>query len=193
MSHFFAYISRMKLINRWSLMQNLRMENVQEHSLQVAIVGHALAVIGNRHFNRDYNPERVALLGVFHDASEVFTGDMPTPAKYFSPEIRDAYKKMEAVACDKLLSFLPADLRCDYETLIHADERESESWNLIKAADSICAYLKCLEEGAGGNREFNRAKIGIEAKIREFALPEVDYFMRHFAPGFSLTLDELGV
>jgi 5'-deoxynucleotidase len=135
----------MKLINRWSLMQNLRMENVQEHSLQVAIVGHALAVIGNRHFNRDYNPERVALLGVFHDASEVFTGDMPTPAKYFSPEIRDAYKKMEAVACDKLLSFLPADLRGDYEPLIHADESEAPAWNLIKVADSICAYLKCLD------------------------------------------------
>jgi 5'-deoxynucleotidase len=192
-SHFFAYLSRMKLIQRWALMQNIHSENVQEHSLQVAIVAHALAVIGNRYFNRNINSERLALLGIFHDASEVFTGDMPTPAKYFSPEIRDAYKKMEHEACKKLLSFLPADLRGDYESLIHPQKVDAELWQLIKAADTICAYLKCLEEIAVGNREFNRAKITIEEKIRSFAMEEVNYFMRYFSPSFSLTLDELGL
>jgi len=183
----------MKLISRWSLMQNIRSENVQEHSLQVAIVSHALAMIRNRYFGGDVNPERVALLAMFHDASEVFTGDMPTPAKYFSPEIRDAYKRMEGEACQKLLSFLPADLQPDYSSLLIPKPDDAPFWAMIKAADSICAYLKCLEEIAAGNREFNRAKVTIEEKIRSFQMDEVDYFMRHFAPSFSLTLDELGL
>src|SRR4051812_13213331 len=118
MSHFFAYLSRMKLIERWSLMQNLRSENVQEHSLQVAMVAHALALIGNKYFQKNYNPERAALLAIFHDATEVFTGDMPTPAKYFSPEIKDAYKALEHHASLRLLSFLPQDLQKDYEPLL---------------------------------------------------------------------------
>jgi 5'-deoxynucleotidase len=193
MSHFFAYLSRMKLIQRWALMQNIRDENVQEHSLQVAVVAHALGVIGNKYFNRDLNPERLALLGIFHDASEVFTGDMPTPAKYFSPEIREAYRKMEDEACKKLLSFLPAELRADYMPLVQPQEGDERLWKTIKAADAICAYLKCLEEIAAGNREFNRAKSSIEEKLRGFKMDEVDYFMRQFAPSFSLTLDELGI
>lgn len=193
MSHFFAYLSRMKLIQRWALMQNIHQENVQEHSLQVAVVAHALAVIGNRYYKRDLNPERLALLGIFHDASEVFTGDMPTPAKYFSPEIRDAYRKLEDEACKKLLTFLPQELREDYAPLVQPHPQDEQLWKIIKAADSICAYLKCLEEIAAGNREFNRAKVTIEEKIRSLKLDEVDYFMRHFAPSFSLTLDELGV
>ncbi len=174
-------------------MQNVRSENVQEHSLQVAIVAHALAVIGNRYFKRDINPERLALLGIFHDASEVFTGDMPTPAKYFSPEIRNAYQQLEDEASKKLLSFLPQDLRDDYAVLIHPKKEDERLWKFIKAADNICAYLKCLEESAAGNKEFNRAKISIEDKIRSFGLEEVDYFMKHFAPSFSLTLDELSI
>ena len=193
MSHFFAYLSRMKLIQRWSLMQNIRQENVQEHSLQVAVVAHALATISNNLYNGDVNPERVALYSVFHDASEVFTGDMPTPAKYFSPEIRDAYKKMEHAACDKLLSFLPNELRQSYDPLIHPQEKDALTWQYVKAADSLCAYLKCLEEISVGNKEFNRAKVSIEDKLRELNMPEVDYFLRHFAPSFSLTLDELGI
>ncbi len=193
MSHFFAYLSRMKLIQRWALMQNIRHENVQEHSLQVAVVAHALAVIGNRYFARDFDPAQLALLGIFHDASEVFTGDMPTPAKYFSPEIRDAYRKMEHEACIKLLSFLPAELQDDYASLVMPKPSSEPISQLIKASDTICAYLKCLEEIAAGNREFNRAKIGLEEKIRAYKLPEVDYFMRQFAPSFSLTLDELGL
>jgi len=183
----------MKLITRWSLMQNIRSENVQEHSLQVAIVAHALATIRNRYFSGDVNPERVALLAMFHDASEVFTGDMPTPAKYFSPEIRDAYKRMEGEACRKLLSFLPTDLRPDYAPILIPQAEDDVLWEVIKAADSICAYLKCLEEIAAGNREFNRAKVTIEDKIKSYRLAEVDYFMRQFAPSFSLTLDELGI
>ena len=193
MDHFFAYLSRMKLISRWSLMQNIRSENVQEHSLQVAVVSHALAVIKNRFFNGDLNPELVALLSLFHDASEVFTGDMPTPAKYFSPEIRDAYKRMEADACQKLLSFLPKDLLPDYLPLLEPQERDRSLWEIIKASDSICAYLKCLEEISAGNREFNRAKTTIEEKITALNLPEVKYFMQNFAPSFSLSLDELSL
>jgi len=193
MSHFFAYLSRMKLIQRWSLMQNIRSENVQEHSLQVAVVAHALATIGNRHFSKDVNAERVALLAIFHDASEVFTGDMPTPAKYFSPEIRDAYRELEREAGKKLLSFLPNDLRPSYEPLIQPSAEEAELWEYVKAADSICAYLKCLEEISAGNREFHRAKLTIEEKIRSLGMAEVSHFMRQFAPSFSLTLDELGV
>jgi len=193
MSHFFAYLSRMKLIQRWSLMQNNRPENVQEHSLQVAVVAHALAVIGNRWFGRSFNPERLALLGIFHDASEVFTGDMPTPAKYFSPEIRDAYRRMESEAAHRLLAFLPEALRTEYVGLVDPQPADADQWRLIKAADSICAYLKCLEEVSTGNREFNRAKVTLEDKIRGFGLPEADYFMRHFAPSFSLSLDELGI
>jgi 5'-deoxynucleotidase len=191
-NHFFAYLSRMKLIQRWSLMQNIRTENVQEHSLQVAVVAHALGVIGNKHFKRDLNPERLALLGIFHDATEVFTGDMPTPAKYFSPEIRDAYNRMEAAAGKKLLSFLPQELRAEYSPLLLPEKADEHYWKIIKAADSICAYLKCLDEGSSGNREFNRAKLAIEEKIREYKMPEVDYFMSQFAPSFSLSLDELG-
>lgn len=191
MGHFFAYISRMKLIQRWALMRNRHQENVQEHSLQVAVIGHALAVIGNRYFNKDLNPERLALLGIFHDASEVFTGDMPTPAKYFSPEIREAYKKLEHEAGTKLLSFLPADLRSDYAPLVHPQKSDEVYWQLIKAADTICAYLKCLEELGSGNREFSLAKKTIEGKLGSLKMPEVDYFMRHFAPSFSLSLDEL--
>ncbi|MBI2602616.1 MAG: 5'-deoxynucleotidase [Deltaproteobacteria bacterium] len=193
MSHFFAYLSRMKLIQRWPLMQNIRPENVQEHSLQVAIVAHALAVIGNRYFGGDVNPERVAVLAMFHDASEVFTGDMPTPVKYFSQEIRDAYKKMELEACSKLLSYLPDDLQAEYNALIHPQKTDDKAWRVVKAADTLSAYLKCLEELSVGNLEFNRAKLTIEEKLRAFKMKEVDYFLRHFAPSFSLTLDELGV
>jgi 5'-deoxynucleotidase len=191
MSHFFAYLSRMKLIERWALMHNIKSENVTEHSLQVAMIAHALGVIGNKYFAKDLHPERLALLGLFHDATEVFTGDMPTPAKYFSPEIRDAYKELESAAGRKLLSFLPEELRPDYESLIFQNNRNDPHILMVKAADSICAYLKCLEEISSGNREFARAKFTIEEKIRAYDLPEVNYFMKCFAPSFSLTLDEM--
>lgn len=150
-------------------------------------------MIGNRYFGGDVNPERVAVLAMFHDASEVFTGDMPTPVKYFSQEIRDAYKKMELEACSKLLSYLPDDLQAEYNALIHPQKTDDKAWRVVKAADTLSAYLKCLEELSVGNLEFNRAKLTIEEKLRAFKMKEVDYFLRHFAPSFSLTLDELGV
>lgn len=193
MSHFFAYLSRMKLIERWALMHNIRRENVQEHSLQVAIVAHALAVLKNKFFNGDVNPERVALLAVFHDASEVLTGDLPTPVKYFNPDIKAAYRSIEAHANKKLLSFLPEVLHEEYKDILVGDEDEKEHWKLVKAADGLCAYIKCVEEGAAGNGEFNRAKATIELSLKEMELPEVDYFLRNFMPSFSLTLDELSV
>jgi serpin B len=191
MSHFFAYLSRMKLIQRWALMQNIRYENVQEHSLQVAMIAHALGVIGNQYFERKLNAERLALFGIFHDSTEVFTGDMPTPAKYFSPEIRDAYRKLETEAGKKLLSFLPSDLRNTYRPLIEPQNGDEQLWTIIKAADNICAYLKCLEEIAAGNREFNRAKIAIgnPMPVRFLSLrrkrTRIFYDrMRHRPPGF---------
>lgn len=191
MSHFFAYLSRMKLIERWALMHNMRKENVQEHSLQVAMIAHALAVIKNKYYSGNLNPERVALIGIFHDASEVMTGDMPTPVKYFNPEIREVYKAIEETAVDKLVSILPEELRSDYRKVLSFTEEESEHWKIVKASDTLCAYIKCLEEGAAGNREFNHAKQSIEEKLQKMKMPEVDYFMNNFVKSFSLSLDEL--
>lgn len=190
--HFFAYVSRMKHIERWSLMRCTRSENVQEHSLQVAMVAHALAVVKNKFFEGKLVPERVALLAIYHDATEVLTGDLPTPVKYFTPEMRNAYKAIEGHAVQQLLRLLPEELKGDYRQLLSSTDTEHEAHELIKAADTLCAYIKCLEEEAAGNHEFSRAKKTIEGKVREISRrPEVDYFVRHFIPGFSLTLDEI--
>lgn len=192
MSHFFAYLARMKLIDRWSLMRCTQKENVQEHSLQVAITAHALALIKNKYFAGKMNPDRVALLAIFHDATEVLTGDLPTPVKYFSPELRLAYSAIEDHAADQLVRLLPADLRREYKSLLSIDESESEIRAIIKAADTLCAYIKCLEEEAAGNHEFSGAKKTIEAKVQALRQrPEVDYFVTHFVPSFSLSLDEM--
>ncbi len=193
MSHFYAYVSRMKLIERWSLMHNLRPENVQEHSLQVAVVAHALAVIGNKYFGKEYNVDKVCTLAVFHDASEVLTGDLPTPVKYYNPEIKEAYKAIEDKATERLLSYLPADLVPDYEKIFKKQSEDEDLWRLVKAADSLCAYIKCLEENAAGNREFNRAKISIETALLKMNSDEANYFMKHFLHSFSLSLDELSL
>ncbi len=193
MSHFYAYVSRMKLIERWSLMHNLRPENVQEHSLQVAIIAHSLAVIGNKYFGKDYNVDKVCTLAVFHDASEVLTGDLPTPVKYYNPEIKQAYKDIENKATERLLSYLPADLIPDYEKVLKVQEEDQDLWRLVKAADSLCAYIKCLEENAAGNKEFNRAKNTIENSLIKMNLDESNYFMKHFLHSFSLSLDELSL
>ncbi len=191
MSHFFAYLSRMKLIERWSLMHNTRKENVQEHSLQVAMIAHALALIKNKYFDGEVNPERVTLLAVFHDSAEVFTGDMPTPVKYFNANIKEAYKAIEAHAVEKLLSFLPDDLRPEYNHILLKTGEERDHWKIVKAADTLCAYIKCLEEIASGNREFNRAKMSLESALQEMKMKEVDYFLKNFIHSFSLSLDEL--
>ncbi len=190
--HFFAYLARMKLIDRWSLMRCTQRENVQEHSLQVAVVAHALALIKKKYFDGVIAPEKVALFAIFHDATEVLTGDLPTPVKYYNDDIRSAYKEIEAHSTEQLLKLLPEDFRLDYRALLDIPETEQEIAALVKAADSICAYIKCLEEITAGNKEFSRAQKTIEAKIETLRVrPEVDYFVKHFIPGFTMTLDEI--
>jgi 5'-deoxynucleotidase len=189
MSHFFAYLGRMKYILRWGLMRNTQPENIQEHSLQVAIIGHALAMIKNRRFGGSVDADKVATLAAFHEASEVITGDLATPIKYFNPHIKDAYKHIEQVASDKLLSMLPAEFTEDYRPLLF--QEDSEEHKLMKAADKICAYLKCLDELRSGNREFEKATAAIRRELDTIKRPEVEYFLKEFAPSFSLTLDEL--
>lgn len=190
--HFFAYLARMKLIDRWSLMRSTERENVQEHSLQVAIIAHALCLIKNKFFEGKLSPESVALKAIFHDATEVLTGDLPTPVKYFNADIRNAYLAIEDHAVEQLVKLLPEDFKQDYRRLLLLSDEEAETKNMIKAADTLAAYIKCQEEEAAGNHEFSRAKKSIEAKLRQISeRPEVDYFMKHFVPSFSLTLDEL--
>lgn len=192
MSHFFAYLSRMKFIQRWGLMYNTHDENIQEHSLRVALIAHALATIRNREFGGKVNAERVASLALYHDASEVLTGDLPAPVKYFNPEIRDAYHSIELGASKRLLAMLPEGLRDAYRSYLVPDPAEAALWELVKAADKICAYVKCLEEMRAGNDEFAAAERALKQSIDAIDLDEVRYFMAHFAPSFKLTLDELG-
>ena len=190
-SHFFAYLSRMKYIVRWGLMRNTRAENIQEHSLQVAMIAHGLAVLGNVRHGRDVDPERAALLAVFHDAEEVITGDLPTPIKYFTPEVASAVGDIEGVAKDRLLAMLPEDLRDAYRDLLFAEPDDAVARRFVKAADRICAYLKCVEEAKAGNSEFVRAEQAILDDLLGSDLPEVHDFLEIFVPSFRLTLDEL--
>ena len=191
MSHFFAYLFRMKFIRRWGLMHNTYPENIQEHSLRVAMVAHALAVIRNRLFQGNVSAERTAVLALYHDAGEVLTGDLPAPVKYFNPEIKNAYKEIEVAAARKLFNMVPKELQADYQGLFFADTANQEPRELVKAADKLCAYLKCLEEIAAGNQEFAKAEKALRAGVEELDLPEVRYFLDTFAPSFRLTLDEL--
>ena len=190
-SHFFAHLSRLKLINRWPLMRNVRTENVSEHSLQVAFVAHALAIIKNRKFNGNVNPERVALLAMYHDASEVLTGDMPTPIKYYNPQIAHEYKKIEKVAQQKLIEMLPLELQNDFRPLLDEHYYTEDEKLVVKQADALCAYLKCLEELSAGNNEFKLAKARLEKTLDMRSSPEMEYFMEVFIPSFSLSLDEI--
>lgn len=190
-SHFFAHLSRLKLINRWPLMRNVRTENVSEHSLQVAFVAHALAIIKNRKFNGNVNPERVALLAMYHDASEVLTGDMPTPIKYYNPQIAHEYKKIEKVAQQKLIEMLPPELQNDFRPLLDEHYYTEDEKLVVKQADALCAYLKCLEELSAGNNEFKLAKARLEKTLDMRSSPEMEYFMKVFIPSFSLSLDEI--
>ncbi|NLS52201.1 5'-deoxynucleotidase [Hafnia alvei] len=190
-SHFFAHLSRLKLISRWPLMRNVRTENVSEHSLQVAFVAHALAIIKNRKFNGNVNPERVALLAMYHDASEVLTGDMPTPIKYYNPQIAHEYKKIEKVAQQKLIEMLPPELQNDFRPLLDEHFYTEDEKLVVKQADALCAYLKCLEELSAGNNEFKLAKARLEKTLDMRSSPEMEYFMEVFIPSFSLSLDEI--
>jgi len=190
-SHFFAHLFRMKLINRWPLMRNINTENVAEHSHQVAVVAHMLAIIRNELFQGQVNPERVATLALFHDASEVLTGDLPTPVKYFNAQIAEEYKKIERIAEQKLLAMLPEVLKPHYQSLLLSDNYLPAEKQLVKAADTLCAYGKTLEELAAGNHEFTLAKKRLESSLAQDELPEVRYFLQVFVPSFSLSLDEI--
>lgn len=188
--HFFAYISRMKFIQRWGLMRNTIPENDMEHALQTAMFAHAIGVIGVERYHRVYNPEHIMALALYHDGSEVITGDLPTPIKHHNPAIKLEYNKLEEIAADKLLSMLPNDLRPAYAPLIRHDETTDE-WQIVKAADKICAYIKCLEERKAGNLEFEQARKATKKSLDRMDLPEVQDFMSEFVPGFSMTLDEI--
>ncbi|HDY7434684.1 TPA: 5'-deoxynucleotidase [Vibrio vulnificus] len=190
-SHFFAHLARMKLIQRWPLMRSVSSENVSEHSLLVAFVAHALALIKNKKFGGHINAERVAVLAMYHDSSEVLTGDLPTPVKYYNPEIAKEYKKIEAAAEQKLLSMLPEEFQEDFRPFVISQQTSEEEAQIVKQADSICAYLKCLEELSAGNHEFALAKKRLDITLAERKTPEMDYFLNTFAPSFELSLDEI--
>ena len=187
---FFAFLSRMRYISRWGLMRNTVPENIQEHSLDVAVIAHALAMIRNTYFDGTLDPSRAALYGIFHDASEIFTGDMPTPVKHFNPNFKRSFHQLEDRARRKLLAMLPPELAREYEPLFFFDDQE-EYVRLVKAADKIAALAKCIEEGKSGNHEFRRAETEHFEQLSASQLPEVRYFLEKFLPGYRLSLDEL--
>ena len=188
---FFAFIGRMKYIVRWSLMRNSERENIQEHSHMVACIAHALGLIRRDIFGRDCDPGELAAIALYHDASEILTGDLPTPIKYHSRRIKSAYDEVEDLACSKLLATLPRELRASYSDIFAACA-QPERYELVKAADKISAYIKCVEERKAGNREFASAEESIRRTLDASALPEVKYFMEHFIDSFEKNLDELG-
>ncbi len=190
-SNFFAFISRMKYINRWGLMRNIKEENVCEHSLDVAVIAHALSVIQKKRLNMDVNPEKTALYAIYHDASEIFTGDMPTPVKYYNSVIKTAYKEVELSVNERLLNMLPHDFRDEFKQILIPDDNEKQIWKTIKAADKISAYIKCIEEEKSGNKEFLKAKQSLLQEIENMNMQDVKIFMDEFLEGYSLTLDEM--
>ena len=189
--NFFAYISRMRYIGRWSLMRNAMPENIQEHSHMCAVIAHALAVIRRDVYGVPCDPNECATVALYHDCSEILTGDLPTPIKYHNELIRDAYKQVENVACTKLLDTLPDELRGAFEPLLTGETQERVH-DIVKAADKLSAYIKCIEERRAGNDEFSAAEKQTRRQLEASQLPEVKYFLEHFIPAFELTLDELG-
>jgi 5'-deoxynucleotidase len=187
---FFAVLSRMKLINRWGLMRNTRNENLAEHSFDTACIAHALAVLRNTRFGGKADTGRVVMLAMYHDASEIFTGDLPTPVKYFNPDIRGAYKEVEKSSLERLLSYLPNDIKGAYEDVMIPRDGDAELWLIVKAADKLSALVKCIEEGKAGNGEFGRAAAAQENFLKAMNMPETDCFIREFLPAYGLTLDE---
>ena len=190
MFKFFAYLNRMKYIKRWSLMRSVREENIMEHSQQVAVIAHALALIANKIYSKNVDVNKTVLLAQYHEVGEVITGDLPTPIKYFNPEINSAYKDLEKKSCERILGMLPSELEVEYRDLILPDE-SSEEYFLVKCADRLSAYLKCVEEVTAGNKEFKKAKESIERDLKSKKSPEVDYYLSHFAGAYALSLDEL--
>jgi 5'-deoxynucleotidase len=190
-SPFFAMMSRMKYINRWALMRNSYPENISEHSLEVGIIAHALVLISNCKYGNRLNAERAALIGMYHDCTEIITGDMPTPVKYYNQDTKEAYKNVEKQAAKELLSMLPDYLYEEYEQIFFPPKEDEYLMRLVKAADRLSAYIKCVEEEKAGNREFASAKATIYAKLTEMDLPEVRVFLRDFGESYKKTLDEL--
>ena len=188
--NFFAYISRMRYIERWSLMRNSLPENIQEHSHMVAVLAHALGIIRRDIFKLPCDPDKCAAAALYHDCSEILTGDLPTPIKYHSPKIMAAYKQVEQIANDKLLNTLPAELRQAFSGYMREDDADVH--DIVKAADKLSAYIKCIEERKAGNNEFLSAEKQTRAKLDESDMPELKYFLENFIPAFELTLDELG-
>ena len=188
---FFAFTSRLRYINRWALMRNTRYETLSEHSAQVSALTYALSVIGNRRLQKNYNCERASLLGLYHDVPEIITGDLPTPVKYFSKETKSAYREVEKNATKKLLSMLPDDLLPDYEPLLQEKKEDKELWKLVKAADKLSAYIKCIDERKAGNTEFSAAEESIKNALQKMECVEVKIFMDEFLPSYEKTLDKL--
>ncbi len=187
---FYALLFQMKNIVRWGLMYNTRPENLSEHAAECAILAHALALIGNEQFGKNYDPLRLLAAGLYHDMNEVLTGDLPTPVKYYNEDIRRSYKEIEAVSEEKMLSLLPASLQASYRDLLALDPAEKK---LVKGADKLCAYIKCLSELMRGNKEFASACRVNEASLKEFGSEEVDYFMENLLPSFTKNIDEVSL
>ncbi len=188
---FFAMLSRLKWIDRWALMRNSSNENLSEHSLEVAMLAHALCVIGNKRLGKHLNAEHAAILGMFHDVSEILTGDMPTPVKYFNPEIRSAYKDVEKDANKRLLTLLPEDLREEYQDILVPTEEWAEEKRMVKGADKLSAYIKCIQERVAGNREFEQAEKATLKSLHDLEMEEVEIFLKEFMPPYEMTLDEI--
>lgn len=197
---FFAMMARMKYIERWALMRNSATENISEHSMEVAMLAHGLAIIGNEKHGKNYNVEKAALMGLYHDATEIITGDMPTPVKYHDDDIKTAYKRVEAAAGKSLVGMLPDYMQRYYEPLFlsenaASDELESKElsdlWRIVKAADKLSALIKCIEEEKAGNKEFSTAHLTIFTALSKMQMPEIDTFIEDFLPAYSKTLDEL--
>ncbi|TCP95773.1 5'-deoxynucleotidase [Cricetibacter osteomyelitidis] len=190
-SHFFACLDRLRLIQRWSLMRNMEKENLAEHSLQVAFVAHALAVIKNKFYQGSVNAERIAVMAMYHDTSEIFTGDLPTPIKYFNPQITEAYKQIETAAELHLLSLLPAELQGEFAGYLDSEQIAPQEKYIVKQADIICAYIKVKDELEHGNNEFKPAKVRLEKLMEQWHSAEMDYFMQVFVPSFGRSIDEI--
>ncbi len=189
--NFFAMFSRMKYIDRWALMRNTRKENLSEHTLEVAAIAHALAVISNEKYGASLNAERAALLGIYHDMPEIITGDMPTPIKYGNPQLKQAYKAVERETASHLVSMLPDYMQDSYKGFFIKESADEELWKLVKAADKISAFIKCIEEEKAGNTEFNSAKKATFATISALDIPAAKTFLDEFIAAFDLDLDEL--
>ncbi len=189
MNNFYGMLARMKYINRWGLMRNTINENIAEHSLEVAIIAHALAVIANTRFHKNLNAEHIAMMGIMHDTTEIITGDLPTPIKYYAPEIRDAYKKVEDIAAHQLLSEIPEDMQDSYRDILIEDD--SIEWKYVKAADKMSAYIKCIEEKNMGNTDFEKAQATIKHSLDEMNMEEIKVFIDEFLPSYTMTLDEI--